>query len=93
MHTDEAVAVMRDWGLRALPHWPPHSPDLNPQENLWGWVEQALREEEQRSDTFDDFKRKLLGVARRYPSAEKLIPSMKGRMLEVLKRRGVITKY
>ena len=31
-HTDEAKAMMRKWHLKALPSWPPHSPDLNPEE-------------------------------------------------------------
>ena len=30
LHTDVAKAAMREEGLRALPDWPSHSPDLNP---------------------------------------------------------------
>jgi len=32
MHTEDAQAAMRKWGLRALSDWPPMSPDLNPEE-------------------------------------------------------------
>ena len=34
LHTDEAKAAMKAEGLRVLPDWPAHSPDLNPQENV-----------------------------------------------------------
>ena len=26
-----------------LPGWPPSSPDLNPQENVWSWAEEEVR--------------------------------------------------
>ena len=35
LHTEEAKAVMREWGLRVLPEWSPNSPDLNPKENYF----------------------------------------------------------
>ena len=53
--------------MQALPGWPSCSPDFNPQENVWSWVEEALREKERASDTFKVLVQKLLGVARRYP--------------------------
>ena len=33
-HTPGAKAVMRDWGIKALPDWPANSPDLNPEETI-----------------------------------------------------------
>ena len=53
----------------------------------------ALRKKEQKSDTFTIFCRKLLRVARRYPSAASLIPSMAKRVQAVLKHGGAMTKY
>ena len=55
MHTGEAKAAFSEFGIEALPDWPKYSPDLNPQENVWGWVEQALRKKEKRSDAFTGF--------------------------------------
>ena len=51
-----------------------------------------MRKEEQRSDTFAVFCRKLLRVAKRYPGAGALIPSMQKRVQEVLRRKGGMTK-
>ena len=53
----------------------------------------AQRKKEQKSDTFPIFCRKLLRVARRYPSAAGLIPSMAKRVQAVLKHGGAMTKY
>lgn len=35
LHTDDAVAALAEYDIRLLPDWPPNSPDLNPQENVW----------------------------------------------------------
>ena len=88
MHTDDARAAMRSWGLRALPHWPAHSPDLNPQENVWGWAKPQVRKEEAKADTFETFKKRVTAVCGRYPGAENLVPSLAHRMELCLSRGG-----
>ena len=80
-------------GLEPMHDWPKHSPDLNPQENVWSWVEQAVRKEERAADTFPVFARRLLTVAHRYPSAAALFPSMHAHIQEVLRCKGGMTKY
>ena len=93
LHTSVAKAALAEFGLQPLAAWPKYSPDLNPQEHVWSWVEQALRKEEQKSDTFAVFCRKLLRVSRRYPSAAALIPSMQKRVQEVIRRKGGMTRF
>ena len=92
-HTDEAKTAFGEFGIEAMPGWPTYSPDLNPQENVWSWVERALREEEGATDSFITFCKKVIVVAKRYPSAIALMPSMHRRVHEVLKCRGGMTKY
>ena len=93
LHTSQATEAFAEFGIEAMPGWPKCSPDLNPQEYVWSWVERALRREEKKADTLADFSRRVLRVAQRYPSAESLIPSMHRRVQEILKSRGAMTKY
>ena len=88
MHTEEANAAMRDCAVRLLSPWPAHSPDLNPQENVWGWAEKQLRKHEQRTDTFTVFKRRIIQVSQKYVGKSKLVPSLAGRLEKCVRRRG-----
>ena len=93
LHTDAAKAALSEFGIEALPDWPKYSPDLNPQENVWSWMESALRKEEQKTDTFAVFSRRLHRVGHQYPNAQNLIGSMANRVKEVLNAKGAMTKY
>ena len=92
-HTDLAQAAYAEFGMQVLPGWPKYSPDLNPQENVWSWVEQELRKEEKRADTFETFCKKMIMASRRYPAGSALIPSMAQRLEAVLNAKGGMTKY
>ena len=88
LHTDAARAAMKKEGLRPLPSWPPESPDLNPQENVWAWAEPKLRRAEAKADSFKKFKQRVVSVCQKYPSGEKLVESLAGRVERCLKLRG-----
>ena len=89
-HSAESKREMRKWGLKALPGWPSRSPDLNPAENMWPALKKRMKNMEQKSDKFANFKRKLLKAARMYSGSEKLVQSMAGRMNDCIARRGGI---
>ena len=88
LHTENAKAALQEAGIRVLPDWPPYSLDLNPQENVWPWLETKLRESEQATDDFPKFLQRLKMVAKRYPHPENLIPSMEQRVSDCLAQRG-----
>jgi transposase len=53
-HTSRAVkAYLADAGLELL-DWPPFSPDLNPIENIWGWIKFQLYSKFPRAETRDE---------------------------------------
>lgn len=68
--------------------WPPHSPDLSPIENVWGWVDAEVQK--QGCQTFEQFKQAVLDTFKSVPieMCEHLIDSVPKRLQRVIKRNG-----
>ena len=90
LHAPEAAEAMAELGIQVLPNWPGYSPDLNPQENVWPWIEKHVRKAERKGDTFGVFRRRLSRAAAAYPQADRLVPSMAKRMRECVERKGAM---
>lgn len=90
LHAPEAKAAMAEHGIKVLPDWPKYSPELNPQENVWAWVEPDLRRTEKDDETFDEFQGNLLATCKRYPASEKLVGSMAKRIRKVIDSQGAM---
>ena len=95
LHGPEARSAMAEFGITVLPGWPSYSPDLNPQENVWSWAEDRLRDIELDSDTFGQFQVKVMMAVSEYPieAGVKLVPCMGKRLGEVIEKGGAALKY
>ena len=95
IHGRAAQVAMAEARITVLPGWPSYSPDLNPQENVWGWAEDRLRDLELDSDTFGQFQEKVMRAVTDYPieAGAKLIPAIGKRLKEVIEKDGAALKY
>lgn len=87
---------VRSWLLYNCPHvieTPPQSPDINPIENLWNYLDAKVREHEISSKT--ELKSALLEEWEKIPPSfcEKLVQSMPNRLKMIVKNNGLHTKY
>jgi hypothetical protein len=94
-HPKGSDRALKEWrkkvpgsSVSILPKWPPHSPDLSPIENIWGYVQDQV--DAAGCETFAQFKQcvkqKLQDVPQSY--IKEMFKSMKKRMIECVQARG-----
>ncbi|OQS55626.1 tc3a [Ecytonucleospora hepatopenaei] len=90
----EMVGFFEEKGITVL-EWPSCSPDLNPIENLWGWLVRRVYESGIPFRSKKDLKKAILQAWETIPDnlIKKLVASMKKRCKEVLKNRGDKINY
>lgn len=93
LHAPVAKRAMAKHGIKNMPGWPGYSPELNPQENVWGWAEPHLRDMESGKDTFETFQKLVLKAVREYPAHKKLVGGMTKRCKDTLDREGGALDY
>lgn len=71
-----------------LKNWPPHSPDLSPIENVWGWVDAEVAKKG--CQNFQEFKKEIMATFRNMPikMCERLIDSIPKRLERVVQSNG-----
>lgn len=68
--------------------WPPHSPDLSPIENVWGWVDAQVAKKG--CKTFQEFKEEIQKTFKNIPidMCERLMDSIPKRLARVVETNG-----
>ena len=88
--------VCKDWlnseNIELLT-WPSQSPDLNPLENLWSRLKKDIASEKitNKADLVDALKKCWNSIDQGY--CQSLVRSMKARLLEVIRNKGLWTHY
>lgn len=102
IHRAAVVRLEKEY-VNVLPDWPPHSPDLNPIENLWANMKRELGDEigKDLSQTTANKERikslvgewlTELGKSRK-EVINKLVKSFRTRVEECYNSKGALTKY
>jgi hypothetical protein len=79
--------------VTVLADWPPSSPDLNPIENVWGYVQRKV--DAQGCKSFEEFKQAVLKAVQEVPLKvlKRLFDSLPHRLSIVIEKQGGKTGY
>ena len=75
--------------------WPPYSPDLNPIENLWGWLTRKVYANGRQFDNKNDLKSAIITCWSEIPIelCESLVSSVRNRCIKVIQKNGGSINY
>jgi transposase len=99
-HKKASAVALMEWTkkmpgsvVEVLPNWPPNSPDLNPIENIWAWVQSQVNQKGCKD--FAEFSAQVHHTFKNIPKEmlDNLFKSMKTRVKLCLEREGEKTKY
>ena len=94
VHTSKVVKqYLADRHIEMLEFWPSSSPDINPIENIWGYIKKKLQNRVLANK--EDMRAEVSNLWNSIPKShmEKIVDSMPGRLREVIYRNGKHTKY
>lgn len=79
--------------IQLLLKWPPNSPDLNPIENLWSWIQAEANEKA--CNTLAEYKQAVQDLLKAVPKSmvHNMINNMPKRIAEVIKLKGEKINY
>ena len=92
-HTSKLLKLFfKENNIELLP-WPANSPDLNPIENIWGYISSELSKKEIKS--INDMKTQILNIWENLDPfyLQKLADSLPRRLREVIESNGKHTNY
>ena len=91
--------IFTEW-FKERPHiqlikWPGNSPDLNPIENAWSWIQVQLKNTHptNQEELKDEIRKLWVLKMDNFPYLKKLVKSMPNRIPEVISRGGNVTRY
>ena len=76
--------------ITLLAPWPPYSPELNPQENVWSRAEPELRKLETGRDSFVPWQKKVFKAIGMYSGRHKLVAGMAKKIRDCIARDGAM---
>ena len=94
VHTKVCIPVREQLGITCLQHLP-NSPDLNPIENIWGYIKDIIARDYAHITSVKTMKQVVIGLWNEFVDNQwdNLIESMSDRMQAVIAARGGSTRY